>query len=406
MQVTFMDVNQGDTTLAVLSDGTSILVDCNFAEDTDYEKVSAHLKRMGKSDGTTIDILFITHPHEDHIRGIGELNKRFDIRAIYESGHRLYVSDDKKSEHYIDMINVISSVKNKGGTHKKLQAYDSIQLTETGKVQVFSPSKKYLAEENPTYRDIHDQCLVFKLEEHGVSIIFTGDSSMESWRDYIVPNYSDEKPGKGNLLKSHVLHASHHGSNTFFFKDSAGDGHPYTLGIEKVTPDISIISAGLKNRYSHPDPKALNLYKKYSISPNHVYQTKHQESIYLTVAKNGDYSISTESFHSSVKNNVGSFRVSIDASPYLTTYRKNINITFTARTTNVPPGRMIGKIKWTVQNNSKRPDKHHDQYEGQYEIARTYKNSTAYTGSHLLLCEVKDNFGKLLGATTLLINVA
>ena len=98
MKIVFLDVEQGDSTLVMLEDGTSILVDCNFTDDN-ITKIKRYLSE-NKLSPDVIDALFITHPHEDHIRGIGKLYEEFEICSIYESGHRLYISDEKKSPHY------------------------------------------------------------------------------------------------------------------------------------------------------------------------------------------------------------------------------------------------------------------------------------------------------------------
>ena len=42
MKVVFLDVEQGDSTLVMLDDGTSILVDCNFTDDHICTGMSAH----------------------------------------------------------------------------------------------------------------------------------------------------------------------------------------------------------------------------------------------------------------------------------------------------------------------------------------------------------------------------
>lgn len=126
MKVIFLDVEQGDSTLIMLKDGTVILVDCNF-NDENIEKIKQYLSD-NDLDENTIDALFITHPHEDHIKGIGKLYNQFKIKSIYESGHRLYISDEEKSPHYKDMISIFQKMKNANKPCKQLKAYTSFQL--------------------------------------------------------------------------------------------------------------------------------------------------------------------------------------------------------------------------------------------------------------------------------------
>ena len=394
MKVFFIDVEQGDSTLVMLSDGTTILVDCNFTKEH-FPKIKKYISDNGL-DQDIIDVLIITHPHEDHIRGIAELYDNFTINALYESGHRLFVSDKEKSKHYLDMIDVISKIKNSKKKYKIMKAYENLTIG-TADIKVFSPSKAFLEDEKPSERDIHDQCLVFRIEENGFSVLFTGDSSMYSWKEYIVPFYSDVN-GKKNLLKSTVLSASHHGSNTFFYPTSKAEDDPYTLGIEKVSPVVSIISAGVANRHGHPDRKALELYKKYSYSgKNHVYQTKDSASIIITSDEKGDFKLLTEDFIKRCDyegmdeaSAVINANPSPDGSGY---YKKGVAITFQVIVSKYPYGHPASEIRWCVQNNSVKPDMNHDFYEGQKALNFFYKNETAYFGEHYLLCEVKDKTG-------------
>lgn len=404
MKVVFIDVEQGDSSLVMLSDGTAILVDCNFYSDQDYKRVHQLLKNEGLNPDI-LDVLIITHPHEDHIRGIGRLYEEFEVKAIYESGHRLYVSDEEKSKHYKDMIGVISKLKQKGAVHRRLKAYEEMTFGNA-KLRVFSPTKAFLSEEKPTERDIHDQCLVFQIEEFGRKVLFTGDSSMEAWRDKIVPFYSDEN-GKPNLLQSTILHASHHGSNTFFYSNAAGNGDPYLDGIKKVAPTISVVSAGVANRHGHPDRQALEYYKKHSKCEKHVYQTKHQGSIIFSVKKNGDYDVFTEDFLKRAKfSGMNGASVSISATPSnLGHYAKGVEIRFKATYRNIPDGQTIGSIKWSVQNNSQGGFDNHDFYVGQESTSSQYVNRTAYNGDHLLLCEVKNKAGKTICTDTMVVKV-
>ncbi|MEN3760502.1 ComEC/Rec2 family competence protein [Aeromonas veronii] len=392
MKAYFLDVAQGDSTLVITSDQKSILVDCNYSDMEFINKIKSILIDNNLSPDV-IDAFFITHPHEDHIKGVGLINEHFSVNAIYESGHRLYVSDDEKPKHYSDMLTLIKKLKIKS-RHHQLKAYEEIKIG-TAKIKVFSPTKAFLSEERPTERDIHDQCLVFRLEDDSTSIMFTGDSSMESWRDHIVQYYSDVN-GKTNILKSDILSASHHGSNTFFFPTAKNSGDPYTKGVEKISPDITIISAGKANRHGHPDQKALAIYKKNSLTEDSVFQTKHLGTIILETS-NGSYSIMTEYMQEAINGPTTDAKVEIMSEPQahpFFPYKLNTEIKFTAKIINKP--RDIGDLiyKWTVQNNSIKPIRNHENYEGQKGTSQIYKNKTAYHGTHTLLCEVRTTTGK------------
>ena len=58
----------------------------------------------------------------------------------------------------------------------------------------------------------------------------------------------------GSFLKSDVLKVGHHGS-----KNSSSD-----IFIGTISPTYSIISAGLNNRYDHPNKEALDILNQFS----------------------------------------------------------------------------------------------------------------------------------------------
>ena len=124
MKVYFLDVGQGDCTFIKCPNGTTILIDCNISNDDFLFWLEDQLPE--NDDGKKIlDYLIITHPHEDHIKGIGKL-KEYIINNIWESGHRMYIPEEEQKDypHYYDMLDLIQKVKKSGNNHKKLSAYN------------------------------------------------------------------------------------------------------------------------------------------------------------------------------------------------------------------------------------------------------------------------------------------
>ncbi len=77
MIVHFIDVGQGDSTLIQTPNGKAILIDAG--EYTVAERVVAYIKEQGI---LTIDVLIATHPHSDHVGGMAEVIKNFNIGKI------------------------------------------------------------------------------------------------------------------------------------------------------------------------------------------------------------------------------------------------------------------------------------------------------------------------------------
>jgi beta-lactamase superfamily II metal-dependent hydrolase len=87
----------------------------------------------------------------------------------------------------------------------------------------------------------------------GFSYLITGDTESERWKNI--------NQFFGSALKSHVLAASHHGSDNGV--------HPASL--LHIDPHTVLISAGVDSQYGHPGPAAVKVYSrvaKYVFSTN------------------------------------------------------------------------------------------------------------------------------------------
>lgn len=65
------------------------------------------------------------------------------------------------------------------------------------------------------------------------------------------------------ILKSTILIAGHHGSDTFFESSTSSvNDAPYTSHLEAISPEMCVISVG-DNGFGYPDSMAIRLYKKF-----------------------------------------------------------------------------------------------------------------------------------------------
>lgn len=410
LQVEFLDIGQGDSTFITFPNGTTMLIDCKI--DGDGFLLQLDEKLPDGDNKKVLDYLVITHPHNDHFKGIGKIKERYQINNIWESGHRLYVPEDKKAKYtdYYDMLNLIQKVKSAGGTHQKLTAYNDLTIDDEPDVNflVLSPTRAYLELEQPTKRHIHDQCLVLKLTYGRRSIIFTGDSSMEAWKERIVPYYSDESL-RPNLLGSTILHASHHCSYTFFKPEGKKDEESYLTGLEKIQPEITIISVGEQNNHGHPDEDSLKLYKENTFQEQ-VYMTKDHKTIFVYIFENDDYLVETENMKKLAKRaTIGKASIQVSPSPKENgKYDINVPLVFQMKFSKLPKDQGTLKFKWTVQNNGigdSDHGKHHEFYIGVEGNSSKYTNTTAYIGEHKLLCEVYNQRGTLIATSMIHIMV-
>jgi len=103
--------------------------------------------------------------------------------------------------------------------------------------------------------------------------MLTGDSNLACW-DRILNYYegrTEEETGT-EVLKADVLHASHHGSRTFF-KDDGEDSEPSLEALQTIDPEGVVVSVGENNRYDHPDEDMMDAYRE-QVGDDFVYETR------------------------------------------------------------------------------------------------------------------------------------
>lgn len=94
LQIYYVDVEGGASTLIVTPAGESILVDAGWPgfDGRDAARVQRAMKAAGI---TQIDHLVMTHYHVDHYGGIPELAKRIKVGKFYDHGPMKSLDDDK-----------------------------------------------------------------------------------------------------------------------------------------------------------------------------------------------------------------------------------------------------------------------------------------------------------------------
>ena len=75
----FIDVEQGDATLIVASNGETLLVDGGRSKT----RIRDRLERLGIED---LDAIAMTHPDADHIAGLVEVLDLYPIERVYLNG--------------------------------------------------------------------------------------------------------------------------------------------------------------------------------------------------------------------------------------------------------------------------------------------------------------------------------
>ena len=310
LEIFIPNTGQGDTTFIKFPNGKNMLVDMNKTSvDVDIieflkENIPITYHPYFEK---RLNYFVNTHPHDDHLKGIKSLAEEFYIDEIWESNQRLFIKDNfwwknaisyipanerEEYQNYDDFLDLIEKKKQTGVWRELKSARSVFKQIGATKIYVFGPSKYHLSETHSdahSTEEVHSQCGVIKIEYSGNSILFAGDSNRHIWENRIVPYYSDDMEIDGkkqdNLLKSTVLHVSHHGSK-YFFVEGGEHYNQYKRHMDKINPRFSIISVGTENRHNHPDMLAQSIYKE-KTERSRVYQTNREKSIYFAFFSDG-----------------------------------------------------------------------------------------------------------------------
>ena len=280
LTIRFLNVGQGDATHIEFPNGQHLLCDCNRDRKNagiDVEKfLEDHLPAA--SGKQKLNILVNTHPHDDHLRGMGHLHEVFEIGELWHSGHELDVEAGENPEYdsFKEMVDDL------GDAAKVVKAAsDPWATVGDATIHAYRPSSYVKSSADLSAEErreaIHDECVVLKIIFAGRTVILTGDSSRSAWES-IVKYYADD-----DQLAADVLAASHHGSRTFFKKDK--DGEAYREHIDHIDPDVVVVSVGEDNPHDHPHDDAIEEYER---NASTIYKTDEDLTVVLTIDVSGE----------------------------------------------------------------------------------------------------------------------
>ncbi|MFH1533530.1 MAG: ComEC/Rec2 family competence protein [Nitrospirota bacterium] len=216
----FLDVGQGDATFVKTPFGHKILID-GGPNNYVIEELGKVLPFFDK----TIDLVVLTHPHADHIDGLVEVLKRFDVENVVMTG--VYCGDST----YLEFLRVLEEQ----GVRVFFAESGMGFLFGDVEVGVLYPAESFFGK---SFENINNSSLVVKVSYGDENILFTGDLEMEG---------ESELAESGLLDNVDVYQVGHHGSKT-------ASSLPF---LAKISPEIAVISCGKDNKFNHPHVEAL-----------------------------------------------------------------------------------------------------------------------------------------------------
>jgi competence protein ComEC len=298
-EVIFVDVGQGDCTLVRLPDGEYMLVDVYRCpkHGIDVFKLLDDVLPDNGDGRKRLKYLVITHAHDDHITGVGDLYDRYAVEWMWVPQY-----EDRKqvAKNFGEYQRVLEEhpqekIKQPQGSRTPLGEKDpDLDLGEELTVRCFSPPGYIEIEESLSEEEakqlVHENCLVLKLAFEDTSVILTGDSNLACWErilDYYKGRTEDQTGTE--VLQADILHASHHGSRTFF-KDGDEDSEASLEALEIIAPDAVVVSVGEDNRHGHPHEDMMDAYRD-QVGDEFVYETRLTGTVIVEVNAGSPYRI-------------------------------------------------------------------------------------------------------------------
>ncbi len=225
MEIHFLDVGQGDAIYIRTPYDQDILIDGGPDKN-----VLSELGRVMPFWDHEIDIMILTHPHSDHVTGLVEVLRRFDVKEIYYTGV-LHTAPD-----YLTWLNEIQ----KQNLHLNIvQDFFAVKLGPDLELQFLAPQKNLI---NKKVEELNNTSIVNKLIYGKTSFLFMGDAEVEEEAELLEDVKITSENTSSYELKSNVIKLGHHGSTS-----SSSE-----VFLQAVKPELGIICVGTDNEFGHP----------------------------------------------------------------------------------------------------------------------------------------------------------
>lgn len=234
--VSIIDVGQGDSilvttplirkTILIDTDGILSVAKKPWQKKkvlTQVEKSTIpYLKSMGIQ---KIDQVFLSHKDSDHIGNIEVLLKKFPVKQVS------FGTGLEQNPRIRDLVN-----NNPQTTFSRLKQGDTFQTWPID-WRVLWPKKPSIGE--------NQDSLTLLARVNSTNWLFTGDLDQDSEKKILLDHN----------FKVDMLKAGHHGSKTATSNEL----------LDKTDPKLALISAGINNRYGHPNKETIDRLDKHHV---------------------------------------------------------------------------------------------------------------------------------------------
>jgi competence protein ComEC len=234
LEVSVLDVGQGDSIFAAFPDGRTMLIDGGGQPGSEWvggqrsgldvgeQVVSPYLWSRGIK---RLDVVALTHAHHDHLDGLHSVLQNFRVGELWigrdEETHAFEDLLKEAREHGVRVVHEVSGSK---------FDWDGV----TGDVL-------WPADATPVNEASNDDSLVLRLDDGSVRFLLAGD---------IQKKVEQRLVREDAEIAADFLKVPHHGSKTSSTPDF----------VAAVSPKVAVVSAGEANPFGHPAPGTVEHY--------------------------------------------------------------------------------------------------------------------------------------------------
>jgi beta-lactamase superfamily II metal-dependent hydrolase len=292
LQVHVLDVGpgEGDSILIISPGGKSVLIDAG-----DAGKGKVVLDALKRYNVQQLDYFIATHPHPDHIGGADEVIKATKVLNVIDNGTGPDVPESlatqlkpaaasakKPASKKPDKSSVVTkfydeykdAITQSGAHYEKVQAGTKYDLGGGARLTVLAPSEPlFTRDQMKTGGNLPNaNSIVMRLDYGDFSMLLPGDAEEQTEHRMLTKDLD---------LKVKLLKVAHHGSKYATAQDF----------LDRVKPEVAIVSCGEWNRYGHPAQVVLDRLRAANVK---LYRTDLQGEITITTrGKEGDYVVKT-----------------------------------------------------------------------------------------------------------------
>lgn len=252
LEVTFIDVGQGDAILLQTPQGENILIDSGEDEAFRHKLKKALVLRGVNA----IDALVATHYHSDHMGAMTDVFDNFEVKRLVVPD---YEPDNKAKERLIE-----AAKKENSQICEISEGSAFPHLSSDLIISVLHPQKGGFSDNE------NDNSLVLMAEYFETTLLLMGDLEEEGEKE-IIQKYD---------IETDILKVAHHGSTTSSCK----------AFLEAVDPTYAVIQCGKDNRYGHPHSETIAALEDDDVR---IYRTDLDGSITFLISEKGIEDIKT-----------------------------------------------------------------------------------------------------------------